>query len=88
MFHVYILYSVITDRYYVGQTANLEDRLKRHNQGRSKYTKSGIPWRLVFKKHFENRSDAVKFEGKIKSSKNRTEIQKYIQSDNNEINRV
>jgi putative endonuclease len=85
MFHVYILYSVITDRYYVGQTANLEDRLKRHNQGRSKYTKSGIPWKLVFKKNFENRSDAVKFELKIKSSKSRSELQKYIQSDNNEI---
>lgn len=34
MYYVYMLYSAILDRYYVGQTSNLEDRLKRHNQGR------------------------------------------------------
>jgi putative endonuclease len=78
MFHVYILYSVITDRYYVGQTANLEDRLKRHNQGRSKYTKSGIPWKLVFSESFVSRSEAEELEKRIKGSESRTELQSYI----------
>jgi len=85
MFSVYILYSLITDRYYVGQTANLEDRLLRHNQGRSKYTKSGIPWNLVFKKQFKSRSEAALFEMKLKSSKSREELQSYIESDQNEV---
>lgn len=55
-----MLYSAVIDRYYVGQTSNLEDRLKRHNHGRSKYTKSGIPWKLVYKESFETRSEAMK----------------------------
>lgn len=59
MYYVYMLYSTIVDRYYVGQTSNLEERLKRHNQGRSKYTKSDIPWKLVYKESFETRSDAM-----------------------------
>lgn len=78
MNHVYILYSVITDRYYVGQTANLEDCLKRHNQGRSKYIKSGIPWKLVFSKSFESRSEAEELEKRIKESESRTELESYI----------
>jgi hypothetical protein len=39
---VYILQSDLNCRFYVGSTADHEDRLKRHNQGRSKYTKSGL----------------------------------------------
>jgi len=39
MFITYILYSDKSDRYYVGSTGNLEDRLKRHNTGRSTFTK-------------------------------------------------
>jgi putative endonuclease len=85
MFSVYILYSLITDRYYVGQTSNLEDRLIRHRQGKNKNTKSGIPWKLVFKKSFESRSEAVFFEMKLKSSKSRKELQSYIESDENEV---
>jgi len=32
MFFVYILYSASFDKYYVGQTRNLEDRIIRHNK--------------------------------------------------------
>ncbi|WP_166637279.1 GIY-YIG nuclease family protein, partial [Algoriphagus boseongensis] len=31
-FFVYILYSKSTDRFYVGQTVDLEKRLEEHNQ--------------------------------------------------------
>ncbi|MFN2424768.1 MAG: GIY-YIG nuclease family protein [Cryomorphaceae bacterium] len=82
---VYILYSVSVDRYYVGQTSNLEDRLKRHNEGRSKYTKSGIPWTLKYKESFATRSDAMAKEKKIKSSKDRDQLWRYIQSAENEF---
>ena len=50
----------------MGQTANLEDRLKRHNEGRVKSTKNGIPWKLVKQLPVEGRSEAVKLERKIK----------------------
>ncbi|WP_373398424.1 GIY-YIG nuclease family protein [Algoriphagus halophilus] len=32
-FFVYILYSDSKDRYYIGQTENLEERLFQHNSG-------------------------------------------------------
>ena len=82
---VYILYSVSVDRYYVGQTSNLNDRLQRHNQGRSKYTKSGIPWTLKYKESFETRSEAMAREKEIKGSESRTQLARIIHSSRNEL---
>ena len=78
MFYVYILYSEKLDIYYVGSTGNLEDRLKRHNSGRSKFTKPGIPWELVYTNEFSIKSEACKFEYYVKSQKSRVYIQKLI----------
>ena len=62
MFHVYIIYSEKLDLFYVGSTANLIDRINRHNNGRSKYTKKGIPWHIVYSMKYESRSDAYNAE--------------------------
>ena len=86
-YFVYILYSVSLDRYFVGQTSNLEDRLKRHNEGKSKYTKSGIPWKLKYKESFNTRSEVMAREKKIKSSESREQLRRYIESDVNESNK-
>ncbi len=40
---VYILYSSSLNRHYVGHSQDMTDRLSRHNAGRSKATKNGIP---------------------------------------------
>ena len=66
MYSVYILRSKKTGRYYCGQTVDFDDRIKRHNEGRSKSTKHGIPWLLVHKIELENRSTAILMESKIK----------------------
>jgi putative endonuclease len=47
---VYIIYSQFTSKYYTGQTNNLDDRIRRHNSGLSKSTKSGIPWEVIYQK--------------------------------------
>jgi len=41
---VYMLYSKERSRYYVGQTDNFDSRLRRHNDGKVKSTKYGLPW--------------------------------------------
>lgn len=69
MFFVYILLSSVTSRYYVGSTSDLDDRLQRHNSGRSKATKHGIPWTLVHSETFPCRDEAVRREREIKSWK-------------------
>ena len=65
-FKVYILFSERLNRYYVGSTSDLEDRLRRHNSGEGKYSSKGIPWKLVVSFDCENRSEAVRLEMKIK----------------------
>ena len=63
---VYILFSEKSSRYYVGQTADIDKRLKRHNQGLVRSTKGSIPWKLVLQIEVSNRSEAVVLERKIK----------------------
>ncbi len=63
---VYILYSKKRLRYYVGQTHNIDERFKRHNNGFVPSTKSGLPWELIKMISAENRSEAVKLEKRIK----------------------
>ncbi len=63
---VYILYSEKRKRYYVGQTRNIEERFKRHNNGFVPSTKSGLPWDLKLTIEVSNRSEAMKLEKRIK----------------------
>lgn len=78
-FYTYILYSKKIDRYYIGSTGNLEERLKRHNQGRSKATKAGAPeWVLVFSQQFPSKAEAVARELFLKRMKSRSFIEKLI----------
>ncbi|MDH3321905.1 MAG: GIY-YIG nuclease family protein [Flavobacteriaceae bacterium] len=63
---VYILFSQKRSKYYVGQTHNINERFKRHNNGFVPSTKSGLPWELVLTLKVETRSEALKLEKKIK----------------------
>ena len=77
MWKVYIIYSKKIDRYYTGVTEDLAWRLERHNQGWGRYTKRGIPWKVVYEEKFVTKSDALKREREIKSRKRRSYI-KYL----------
>ena len=63
---VYIIYSEKRSKYYVGQTANIDNRLKRHNLGFVPSTKNGAPWKLVLQIEVLSRSEAMILEKKIK----------------------
>ncbi|MFW0837933.1 MAG: GIY-YIG nuclease family protein [Candidatus Komeilibacteria bacterium] len=69
MYLVYILQSKLSGRYYIGQTINLDKRLKRHNSGLVKSTRSGAPWIVVHREEFITRQAAYKRERQIKSYK-------------------
>jgi putative endonuclease len=72
---VYILQSETMGSYYIGSTADLRERLQRHNQGRSRYTKTGIPWKIVYTEKFDTRSHAVKRKRQIKNRKSKAYIE-------------
>ncbi|GAB1447073.1 GIY-YIG nuclease family protein [Bacteroidota bacterium] len=63
---VYILFSEKQDVFYKGYTTNPEKRLEEHNQNKSRYTKGKSPWKLVFTKKFETKSEALKEELRLK----------------------
>jgi len=78
MWFVYILYSEKIDKYYVGITDNLEWRLERHNAGWGKYTKRGIPWKLIYNEKYNRKSEALNREKEIKKKKSRKYIEYLI----------
>ena len=77
-YYVYILESTKNRKLYIGQTNNLKDRLERHNQKRMLATKSGTPWKLIYKEKYISRSTAMKREKYLKSLKNKKYIKEKI----------
>ncbi|CAB1076745.1 hypothetical protein D1AOALGA4SA_4540 [Olavius algarvensis Delta 1 endosymbiont] len=78
-YYVYIIQSQKNESYYIGTTRNLSDRIERHNQGRSKFTKAKRPWKLVYSKEYPDRSSAMKREYAIKRRKSKDYISKLIE---------
>jgi len=86
MHQVYIIYSTSTDRYYIGSTSvGVELRLKRHNEGWTKSTKKGIPWKLKFVCTYSTKCEALSRERFIKNQKSRGFIEMLIESEENEF---
>ncbi len=66
MYYVYILESLIDGDFYKGYTDDYEQRFKEHNSGESKFTRSKMPWRLIFVQEFASEHDALIRERQLK----------------------
>ena len=79
-FHLYILFSAIMNKYYVGFTGDdLTERIRKHNTNHKGFTGGIGDWEL---KHFEIflvKQDAMQREKQIKSWKSRKMIEKLIE---------
>ncbi len=58
MYVVYAISSLIDNYIYVGLTADLEDRLRRHNAGYERSTKTHRPFKLIYTEECEDRPSA------------------------------
>ncbi len=76
MIDVYVIQSLEFDQLYVGMTKNLEVRLKEHNAGKSKYTKSYRPWKLIYKEECLGWEDGRKREKYLKSTAGKNWLRK------------
>jgi len=76
MYFVYVLYSRLYDRIYIGMTQNIFHRLDEHNAGQNKSTKAFVPWEMVHFENLETRMLAREKEIKLKSSSGRRFIRK------------
>ncbi len=76
--YTYILHSDKLNKYYIGACIDIERRIHEHNTGHSKFTSTGMPWKIVYKKEFETLLLAKRFEMKIKKMKSRKYIEDLI----------
>lgn len=76
MFFVYVLISKVDNNLYIGQTTNLEKRLKEHNSGKTKSIKHRIPFKIIYFEKAENRKEAREKELKFKSHYMREKFKK------------
>ena len=74
-YYLYILYSLVYKKHYIGITNNLEKRLNEHNAGKVFSTKPYGPYKLVYKEKYLNKTIARKREIFLKkTAKARTEL--------------
>lgn len=75
MFYVYFL-RCKDGSFYTGYTDNLERRLKLHNEGKaSRYTRSRLPVKLIAQRSFTGKSEALRYEIKLKSLSRRSKME-------------
>ncbi len=68
MFYVYILKSIKSGKSYVGLTEkDVNERLKEHNQGSNKFTKTNAPFKLIYYESYYCKADALHREKFFKS---------------------
>ena len=77
---VYILHSLTKDKFYIGYTANLTERIIRHNQKSKGFTGSTNDWELKYYETLDNKNDAINREKQIKSWKSKIKIKELIKT--------
>ena len=79
MTFTYILFSRKKNKFYIGATkGSIENRLKEHNRGKTRSTKSGCPWILIHKEIFNTYTEARKRENFLKSGVGRSWIKEHF----------
>ena len=78
MQYVYVLWSEKLKKRYVGSTGDVDKRIIQHKKGKNRFTKGGIPWKLVHKEEYESLSLARKREVFLKSSVGRNWLDNYL----------
>jgi len=78
-YYVYILQSVNKpDKFYVGYTKDVKERLIKHNEGGDKYTSPYKPWKIKNTISFDEKSKALAFEKYLKSHSGRAFTKKHF----------
>jgi putative endonuclease len=79
-YYVYVLYSEIDDKHYVGYTHNLHLRFEQHKKGLVPSTKNRRPLKLVYFEACLNQQDATRREKYLKTHYGRMFIKKRLQN--------
>jgi putative endonuclease len=72
MYHyVYILKTLkgYIKKTYVGYSTDINSRLKKHNSSKGAKSTRGYKWKIIFKKRFLSKSQALSFEFMLKKDR-------------------
>ena len=73
-FFVYVLLSVKDNKFYVGFTRNIKNRISEHNSGNVESTRNRRPLELIHYEYFANEEDAKAREVFLKSGFGRKQL--------------
>tara|TARA_B100001093_G_scaffold518391_1_gene603015 strand:- start:817 stop:1050 length:234 start_codon:yes stop_codon:yes gene_type:complete len=59
---------------YVGYSSNIKLRLKKHNSSKGAKSTKGYKWKIIYKKKFNTRSDAMSYEYLLKKDRKKRSI--------------
>ena len=76
IYFVYIIQSESNQSYYVGMAMDVHARLKEHNAGKSTYTKTFMPWKLIYAEEIGEAIEARKREKYLKSTAGKNFLRK------------
>ena len=81
MYKVYVVYNRDNDKFYIGQTKDLDSRLELHND--KAFTKSYTArfdgdWNLIYSEQVLDRKEALKREKQLKSYRGREFVKQHI----------
>ena len=66
MYYVYLIRSLKDSSLYIGYTNDLKRRLIQHNSGQSQYTKTKMPYKLIYYEAYQSQEDALIREKRLK----------------------
>lgn len=80
MYTVYAIYNEQAGKIYIGQTGNIEERIRLHNTHEFKgYTaRFQGEWKLIYQESVSTRTEALKREKQLKSFRGREFIKSHI----------
>ena len=82
-YYVYILYSTKLDKFYIGSTQNIEERLKSHLSNHTGFTTRAKDWEVCYSETYASKNEGLVRERQLKSWKSRALLEKLIQSKGN-----
>ncbi len=77
--YIYILYNVVHDKFYIGQTYSLSKRIVEHQTGKGQYTSrySG-DWKFVYYESYQSRAEAMRRERQLKRLKSKEYLKRFV----------
>ena len=81
MFYVYVLKSLMDQRFYVGYTEELDDRIIAHKAGKVFSTKWRRPFEMIYYEACRKQSDALRREKYLKTTYGKRYIRNRLRDD-------